>query len=81
MFQLVVLPTLLARPEPDHGYQPKCRTVYKTQYKAGIIKLPSEWTYCIENVVLVRSVSVVAILSFINFDCNVLYISPIYVVN
>ena len=50
MFQLVVLPTILARPEPDHGYQPKCRTVYKTQYKAGIIKLPSEWTYCIENI-------------------------------
>ena len=43
LFQLVVLPTLLAR--PDHGYQPKCRTVYKTQYKGGVIVtiLSSDW--------------------------------------
>ena len=33
MFQLVVLPSSLGRPEADHGYGPKCRTVYKTEYK------------------------------------------------
>ena len=41
IFQLVVLPIVLARPEAQHGYGPKCRTVYKTQYKGGIIFLSS----------------------------------------
>lgn len=34
MFQLVVLPTILA---DHHGYGPKCRTVYKTEYKGGVL--------------------------------------------
>ena len=69
MFQLVVVPLVLARPEAQHGYGPKCRTVYKTQYKAGVIKLASVAS------ILTKSDSLVT--NVISTGC---YISPIYVV-